>query len=140
MRLCLVLLLQFAEGLSDRQATEAVRTRIDWKYLLCLELTDTGFHYSVLSEFRGRLVTNGVEAQIFNRILELCRAKGLLKARGRQRSDSTEVLAAIRTLNRLELVGETLRAGGNAPIRRKSWRPFAPSIGWNWLAKRYARR
>lgn len=44
MKLCLVLLLQFAEGLSDRQAVEAVRTCIDWKYLLCLELTDTGFH------------------------------------------------------------------------------------------------
>jgi transposase len=114
MRLCLVLLLQFAEGLSDRQAAEAVRTRIDWKYLLCLELTDTGFHYSVLSEFRSRLVAGGAEAQIFNRVLELCRAKGLIKKRGLQRSDSTEVLAAIRTLNRLELVGETLRAALNA--------------------------
>jgi transposase len=113
MRLCLVLLLQFAEGLSDRQAAEAVRTRIDWKYLLCLELNDTGFHYSVLSEFRGRLVTHGTEAQIFNRVLELCRAKGLIKKRRMQRSDSTEVLAAIRTLNRLELVGETLRAALN---------------------------
>lgn len=114
MRLCLVLLLQFAEGLSDRQAAEAVRTRIDWKYLLCLELTDTGFHYSVLSEFRGRLVKNGAEGQIFNRVLELCRAKGLIRKRGLQRSDSTEVVAAIRTLNRLELVGETLRAALNA--------------------------
>jgi transposase len=113
MRLCLVLLLQFAEGLSDRQAAEAVRTRIDWKYLWCLELSDPGFHYSVLSEFRGRLVTHGTEAQIFNRVLELCRAKGLIKKRGMQRSDSTEVLAAIRTLNRLELVGETLRAALN---------------------------
>jgi transposase len=113
MRLCLVLLLQYAEGLSDRQAAEAVRTRIDWKYLLCLELTDTGFHYSVLSEFGERLVTNGTEAQIFNRVLELCRAKGLIQKRGLQRSDSTEVLAAIRTLNRLELVGETLRAALN---------------------------
>jgi transposase len=87
MRLCLVLLLQFAEGLSDRQAAEAVRTRIDWKYLLCLELTDMGFHYSVLSGFRGRLVTKGAEAEIFNRVLELCRAKGLIKKRGLQRSD-----------------------------------------------------
>ena len=76
-RLALVLVMQFAEGLSDRQAAEAVRTRIDWKYLLCLELTDTGFHYSVLSEFRGRLVTHGAEAAIFNRVLELCRAKGI---------------------------------------------------------------
>jgi len=88
---CVWCVLQFAEGLSDRQAAEAVRTRIDWKYLLCLELTDTGFHYSVLSEFRGRLVTQGAEAQIFNQILEVCRAKGLIKKRGQQRTDSTSV-------------------------------------------------
>ncbi len=66
-----------------------------------------------MSEFRGRLVTHGTEAQIFNRVLALCRAKELIKKRGMQRSDSTEVLAAIRTLNRLELVGETLRAALN---------------------------
>jgi transposase len=114
MRLCLVLLLQFAEGLSDRQAAEAVRTRIDWKYLLCLELTDAGFHYSVLSEFGRRLVAGEAEGQIFTRVLELCCTKGLIKKRGHQRTDSTEVLAAIRTLNRLELVGETLRATLNA--------------------------
>jgi transposase len=114
MRVCLVLLLQYAEGLSDRQAAEAVRTRIDWKYLLCLELTDSGFHYSVLSEFRSRIVAGGAEEQIFNRVLEVCRNKGLVKRRGQQRTDSTEVLAAIRTLNRLELVGETLRAALNA--------------------------
>ena len=131
MRLCLVLLLQFAEGLSDRQAAEAVRTRIDWKYLLCLELTDTGFHYSVLSEFRGRLVTHGAEASIFNRVLELCRAKGLVKKRGQQRTDSTAVLAAIRTLNRLELVGETLRAALNAlAVAAPEWTRQHTSSEW----------
>src|SRR3978361_898789 len=55
-RLALVTLVQFREGLSDRQAAEAVRARIDWKYLLALELTDPGFDYSVLCEFRGRLL------------------------------------------------------------------------------------
>ena len=87
MRLCLVLLLQFAEGLSDRQAAEAVRTRIDWKYLLCLELTDTGFHYSVLSEFRGRLVMHGAETQIFNRVTG---------AMSRQRTDQEARTATLR--------------------------------------------
>ncbi len=114
MRLCLVLLLQFAEGLSDRQAADAVRAHIDWKYLLCLELTNPGFHYSVLSEFRERLIAGEAEEQIFNRVLEICRTKGLVRRRGQQRTDPTEVLAAIRTLNRLELVGETLRAALNA--------------------------
>src|ERR671920_1289491 len=55
-RLALVTLLQFREGLSDRQAAEAVRGRIDWKYLLALDLADAGFDFSVLCEFRSRLL------------------------------------------------------------------------------------
>jgi transposase len=53
-RLALVSIMQFAENLSDRQAADAVRARIDWKYALSLELTDEGFDFSVLSEFRQR--------------------------------------------------------------------------------------
>jgi transposase len=108
-RLTLVLLLQFAEGLSDRQAAEAVRTRIDWKYLLCLSITDRGFHYSVLSEFRDRLLEGNIEHCLFEKLLCHFRDLGLLKKRGKQRTDSTHVLGAIRTLNRLEMVGETMR-------------------------------
>ena len=58
-RLALVTILQFHENLSDRQAAEAVRARIDWKYVLSLELTDEGFDFSVLSEFRTRLMKGG---------------------------------------------------------------------------------
>jgi transposase len=63
-RLALVTILQFREHLPDRQAAEAVRSRIEWKYLLGLELTDPGFDFSVLSEFRGRLLTGGAEARL----------------------------------------------------------------------------
>jgi transposase len=108
-QLALVTLMQFAEGLSDRQAADAVRARIDWKYALCLQLDDPGFDYSVLSEFRARLLAGGQEALLFERLLARCREAGLVRARGRQRTDSTAVLAAIRTLNRLELVDEALR-------------------------------
>jgi transposase len=108
-RLSLVLMLQYAEGLSDRQAADAVRTRIDWKYLLCLELTDPGFHYSVLSEFRARLLEGEMEQVLFERLLTQLRERKLLKGRGQQRTDSTQVLGAVRTLNRLELVVETMR-------------------------------
>ena len=108
-RLALVLVLQFAEGLADRQAADAVRSRIDWKYALGLELTDPGFDYSVLSEFRTRLIAGGVEHLLLETMLTYLQERGLLKARGKQRTDSTHILAAIRTLNRLELVGETMR-------------------------------
>lgn len=112
-RLALVTLLQFREGLSDRQAAEAVRARIDWKYLLALDLADPGFDRSVLCEFRSRLLDNDAVGRLLVRVLDVAREDELLKARGRQRTDSTHVLAAIRTLNRVELVAETLRAALN---------------------------
>lgn len=113
-RLALVTLMQFREGLSDRQAAEAVRGRIDWKYLLALDLADAGFDFSVLCEFRGRLLRHEATERLLARVLDVAREGGLLKARGRQRTDSTHVLAAVRDLNRVELLGETLRAALNA--------------------------
>jgi len=113
-RLALVTIMQYAEGLPDRQAADAVRGRIDWKYAVSLELDDPGFDASVLCEFRARLVSGGLEQQLLDLMLEHFRAHKLLKAGGRQRTDSTHVLAAIRVINRLELVGETLRAALNA--------------------------
>src|SRR4051794_13936029 len=112
-RLALATLLQFMEGLTDRQAADAVRTRLDWKYLLCLELTDIGFDHTVLSEFRTRLLAYGAEGRLFEAILDLARGRGLLKSGGRQRSASTHVLAAMRTMSRLEVVGEALRSALN---------------------------
>ena len=95
-RLALITILQFTERLSDEQAADAVRSRIDWKYLLALPLTDAGFDASVLSEFRKRLLDGQAEYVLFDTLLTQFRARGLLRARGRQRSDSTHVLAAVR--------------------------------------------
>src|SRR5262249_39023076 len=100
-RLALATILQFAECLSDRAAADALRSRIDWKYLLCLELTDSGFDHTVLSEFRTRLLEAGAEQLVFDTLLSKLRENGLLKARGRQRNDSRHVLAAERPINRL---------------------------------------
>ncbi len=137
-RLALVTLMQFREGLSDRQAAEAVRARIDWKYLLALDLTDAGFDHSVLCEFRVRLLSHDAADRLLARLLDTAREGGLLKARGRQRTDSTHVLATIRTLNRVELVAETLRATLNAiAVTAPEWlRALAPPA-WH---ERYDRR
>lgn len=108
-RLNLVMVMQYAEGLTDEQAAEAVRSRIDWKYALGLPLRDTGFHHSVLGKHRQRLLEQGAEAQLLDDMLKQLQQANLLQARGRQRTDSTHVLAAIRELNRLECIGETLR-------------------------------
>lgn len=112
--LMLVTVLQFTEGLSDRQAAEAVRTRIDWKYAMGVELTDTGFDHSVLSDFRARLLEGGMAGEAFERVLVTARGRGLLKPAGRARTDSARVLGAIRAVNQLENLGETLRAALNA--------------------------
>jgi transposase len=108
-----VTVLRFIEDLSDRAAADAVRGRLDWKYLLGLELMDPGFDHTVLSEFRTRLSKESGEQRLLDELLEQWRAQGLLTARGRQHTASTHVLAAVRDLNRLERVGETLRAALN---------------------------
>ncbi len=113
-RLALVCIFQFLEHLPDRQAAEAVRSRIDWKYVLAFPLDDSGFHFSVLGKFRARLLAGSAETQLLELLLEHLKAQKLLKARGQQRTDSTHIIAAIRSLNRLECVGETLRAALNA--------------------------
>ena len=112
-RLALVVAFQHMENLSDRQAADAVRSRIDWKYALGLELTDPGFDFSVLSEFRTRLLRGGAEQQLLDLLLSRLQEAGFLKAKGKQRTDSTHVLANIRELSRLELIGETVRAALN---------------------------
>ncbi|WP_225430220.1 transposase, partial [Deinococcus detaillensis] len=106
----MVTVLQFLENVSDRQAAEYVRGRIDWKYALGLTLHDPGFHFSVLCEFRARLVSGHAEYRLLDRMLEHFQRHGLVKARGKQRTDSTHVLGAVRDLHLAELVGETLRA------------------------------
>jgi transposase len=113
-QLALVCVMQFIENLSDRQAADAVRARIDWKYALSLPLSDPGFNYSILSEFRDRLVAGNAEQLLLDTLLEQLRKKSLLKGHQRQRTDSTHVLAAIRVLNRLETLGETFRAALNS--------------------------
>jgi transposase len=102
-RLALVSVFQFLEGLSDRQAADAVRGRIDWKYMLGLELTDPGFDFSVLSEFRARLMAGTHEQILFDKVLAHLRAQGLRHP----------------------------RAAGNGPTPRTCWAPFANSIGSN---------
>jgi transposase len=122
----------------DRQAADNVRDRISWKYALGLALDDPGFDFSVLCEFRARLLANDAETLLFDTVLSLFRDAGLLKARGKQRTDSTHVLAAIRTLHRLENVGETMRHALNClAIIAPDWLRQHADLAW---VERYGRR
>ncbi|MFC8663036.1 transposase [Streptomyces sp. NPDC057199] len=137
-QLALVSVLQFAENLSDRAAADAVRTRIDWKYGLGLELDDPGFDYSLLSEFRARLAEGNRADELLQLMLDRLMAAGLLKGRGRQRTDATHVLAAVRRLSRLELAGESVRAALEEIAEADpNW--LLPLIEPAW-AKRYGRK
>ena len=122
-RLALITVMQYVEGLTDRQAADAVRGRIDWKYALGLELKDSGFNFSLLSDFRGRLIEGGLEQHLFEQMLKLFQEKGWLKTPQKQRTDSTHVLAKIRVLMRVENIGETLRSALNS----------IAAIAPNWL-------
>jgi len=112
-RLALVTVFQAMENLTDRQAAQMVALRMDWKYALSLAPEDEGFDYSVLSQFRQRLIEQGAEDLVLEPLLAVCREHGWLKGGGKQRTDSTHVLAAVRTRSRLESVGEALRAALN---------------------------
>jgi transposase len=129
-QLALVSVLQYAENLSDRQAADAVRGRIEWKYALGLDLDDPGFDFTALSGFRARLVAHGQEEHILELLLERLTELGFLRSGGRQRTDSTHVLGAVRSLNRVEFVGEVMRSALNAlaaaaPGWLAAWAPVA---------------
>jgi transposase len=106
--------MQCVEGLPDRQAADAVRSRIGWKYALGLELSDSGFHFSILCEFRARLIEGHLERLLFEKMLTYLKEQGLIKAGGRQRTDATHVLAAVRATNRVVCAGEAMRAALNS--------------------------
>lgn len=137
-RLALLTIVQYMEDLSDRDAAEGVRSRIDLKYLLSLPLEDEGFDYSVLSEFRQRLLKGKVEALLLDKLLRICESKGWLKAGGKQRTDSTHIVGAVRSLSRQELVGETLRHTLNVVAEvAPTWLQSLVPVAWY---DRYQRR
>lgn len=123
-------LVQFLEGLTDRQFANALPVRLDWKYFLHMDLGDVGFDASVMSDFRGRITSNDATDLILESVLKAAKDQGLLKHET-QRSDSTHILAAVRDLNRLEFVHETVRTTMEAlaecdfdfvnGIARKDW-------------------
>jgi len=115
--LAFVSVFQFMERLPDRQAAESVRMRMDWKYALHLPLAYEGFDYSVLSEFRDRLLAHEAEGRVFEQLVQEFRSMGLIKERGKQRTDSIAMLMKVRHLSRLELVVETLRLAVGAILK-----------------------
>jgi transposase len=137
-RLALICVFQFMYGLSDEQAADNVRGHIAWKYALALPLHHAGFDASVLSEFRSRLIAGGLETRLLDTLLEVLQEKGLLKARGRARTDSTHVLAAVRYLGRLVHCIETMRSALNGVAQADpAW--LGPLISPEWVT-RYSQR
>src|SRR5438046_616293 len=88
-QLAMVTVLQFTEDLTDRQAADAVRGRVDWKYCLGLELADPGFEFTVLNGFRDRLLAGAAERVIFDALLARLRELGLVGAGGRAGTAAT---------------------------------------------------
>jgi Transposase domain (DUF772) len=125
---------EFVEGLTDRQAADQVRGRLDWKYALGLALCDPGFDASVLTKFRARLCADGQAERLLTLLLGRLREGGLLVAGGRQRTDATHVHMAVRDLHRLEQVIETLRAALEAlAVVAPSW--LAGLIPPEWASR-----
>ena len=136
-QLATVSVLQFLLGLSDRDAAEAVRCRIDFKYALGLDLDDPGFHHSVLGDFRERLLEEGRADRLLDLALARLKEAGLVRERTSQRTDSTHVLAAVRGLTRLELVTEAVRAALEE-LARTAGDALAGLVDDDW-GRRYGR-
>ncbi|NJO82232.1 MAG: hypothetical protein HC828_05090, partial [Blastochloris sp.] len=136
--LSFVLIFKSLERCSNREAARNVRFRTDWQYALHLPLDYPGFDPSVIAEFRLRLLDNGAESSIFNRIFAELRAMGYYKPRGIQRTDSTHIYTHCRELHRIELMIETLRRAVFALLDADpDWtRATLPGV-WE---ERYARR
>jgi transposase len=137
-RLALVTALQHVENLTDRAAAERVRVDLAWKYCLGLELDDPGFDHTLLHDFRARLVAHGLEEKALDLLLAALRGRGLVKERGRERTDSTHVVAAVRRLNRLELCAESVRAALEALASAAPHWVEAVLAGEGWQ-RRYGR-
>lgn len=166
--LAFVSVFQYLEKLADRQAAVALRMRLDWKYALHLPLDYEGFDFSVLSEFRDRLIAGQAEGRVFEKLVEQIRALGLIKEHGKQRTDSIAMLTKVRRLCRVETVVETLRLANVAIVdthrewgeemippsweekygerfvrqrySEKEWKEYEDKIGeeGQWLLKRLA--
>jgi transposase len=108
--------------------------RSDWQYALGLELSDPGFHSSVLSAVRRHLVTHEQAQVLLDTLLDHCAANGLLEGKRKQRTDSTHVLAAVRSLSLVALVGETLRRALNALAQvAPAW--LQPQLPPAWITR-----
>ena len=129
-RLAMATVMQYMEGLTDRQTADAVRRCMDWKYALSLELTDPGFDFTLLHDFRQRLLSHDGAQLMLDTLLDTCKERGWIKTRGKQRTDSTYVVAAIRRLYYLECVQQAMHHALNelsevAPQWVQAWAPLA---------------
>jgi transposase len=107
--LALVTVLQMMERVPDRTAADFVVSRLDWKYALHLPLGFTGFHFTNLNHWRALLEKKQDERVFFDELVHKLQAAGLIKNRGKMRTDSTHILAVVQRLGQMELVSETVR-------------------------------
>jgi transposase len=103
------MVMQYREGLSARQAADAVRRCRDGKYVRSLDLRDPGVDFTLRHDVRERLLTHEATQRLLDTFLMACKARGYITGRGTQRTDSTSVVAAIRRLSSLACVQETMR-------------------------------
>jgi transposase len=131
-RLLSVMLLQFAEGLSDRQAAEAVRSRVDWKYLLGLDLADSGFNAALLAHFRAHLTPSSAEQHFLDALLTACVVSNLPNRSSRHRLDAQHLRSDAILVNRLHQTVETFREALRAiTVAAPEWIDIVAPLDWH---------
>jgi transposase len=106
--LAMATILQFHKNLSDREMERACMFDIEIKYALGLALDERPFDHSSLGDFRKRLLENGKEKEIFDRILSHLIKQGLIEKNEIQRIDATHVIADIAVPTMVQLVKKSI--------------------------------
>ncbi len=130
-----VSILQYTEGVSDREAVELLGCHAGWAFALNRTLGQKTFHPTVLVNFRQRLIEHQHSALAFSAILDGLVAEGLVDPRSQQRLDSTQMMGLLSKMSRLECMRETLRLA--LEELEETSAKFAPPAFWDELSERY---
>jgi transposase len=130
-----VSLLQYLDGVPDRQALDLLRYHAGWNFALNRQLGDEVFHPTTLVNFRQRLLDHHLSAALFQAVLEALLEAGLLARKGRQRLDSTQMFGRVSRMSRLDCVRESLRLALQELSQKLA--PAQPPPWWTRLWERY---
>lgn len=137
-----VITLQALHGLSDNETVDAVTFDLRWKAACGLPITAAAFHSTTLTYWRRRLAASDRPDRIFEAVIEVVTATGVLAGKTRRALDSTVLDDAVATQDTVtQLIAAIRRVGREVPgaaevitahcTAHDYADPGKPAIAWN---------